>query len=311
MNVSLGKPVLALLSAACIAVPAGTAEASAATGPSVPTASTISTTNFFDPLPQTLSLIGGTGTVAPSVNAPSVNAASVGGATLLAVLTFPYHNVYGVSLAVGNAAAAGLQVVLLPLSVAALVGMNNTDQVPAYVQSTIANAAGAIPGIVEAIQAEIEYDRNLFSQPGSGIASKVSSTTSGAAPRLAAASIGQTANVAAVAQATEPLEADATTAQRDETGTDATAANVGGARAGANTGNSSTADGDTAVSQNSGTPKPVKRLLRKVAEVVSSARGDRAVGHRASGGDSGTPRNDSGKRTSATDAGDAHSTASK
>jgi hypothetical protein len=159
MNVSFGKPVLALVSAACIAVP-GTADASAATGTSS-SPSSISTASSFDPVPQA--------------------AASLDAATLLALLTFPYHNVYGVTVAVGNAVGAGLQVALLPVSIAALVATNQTNQVPAFVQSTMAAAAGAIPGIIKGIQAEIQYDLNLFSQLGGGSMLQKAATNSVAA----------------------------------------------------------------------------------------------------------------------------------
>jgi hypothetical protein len=392
MNISVGKPVLALLSAACIAVPGGTADASAATGPSVPTASITSTTSSFDPLPPALrstaatasidgatllalltfpyhnvygvtvavgnaaaaglqvvllplsvaslvgsnqteqvpayiqstfanaaaaipgifqaiqaeiqydlnlfSQLGAGGSMLRAADTNGVSAVSAGGANLLALLTFPYHNVYGVTVAVGNAAAAALQVVLLPLSVASLVGSNQTEQVPAYIQSTIDNAAAAIPGIFKAIQAEIEYDRNLFSQLGGGSTATVAAATE-TAPRLMTATIAPTADAAADTTTPEPNETktDAVAEKPSAGGKDAKDATADSAQVSAE--KSAIGDGDEADSENApSTPKSVKRPPKTTTDVSSTA------GHDATVDKSETTGSDSGSSVSTSSAAD-------
>jgi hypothetical protein len=105
-------------------------------------------------------------------------------------------------------------------------------------------------------------------------------------------------NVASGAQATEPASHD--TAGQNEPDPEAN-----GAAAGEDTGNSATADGDTAVSDNaSSTAKSVKRLLKKVADVASAFRHDTAVG------DSDAPRGDSVAHSTASTGAGANSAAS-
>jgi hypothetical protein len=156
MQFSVGKPILAMVSVACIAVPAGTLDATAA-------ASTGSTVQIAAATP-------------PAVGAEP---------SLLDILSFPYHNAYGVAVGVGTAANAGLQLALLPVSIASFVAVNKTDQIPAYVQTVQKNLANAIPGIIKAIQAEVAYDQNLFGQLGGGsttqLALKSDATASAAA----------------------------------------------------------------------------------------------------------------------------------
>src|SRR4051812_21268521 len=141
MHFSVGKPILAMVSVACIAVPAGTLDATAA-------ASTGSTVQIAAATPLAVG-------AEPS---------------LLDILSFPYHNAYGVAVGVGTAANAGLQLALLPVSIASFVAVNKTDQIPAYIQTVQKNLANAIPGIIKAIQAEVAYDQNLFGQLGGGSA---------------------------------------------------------------------------------------------------------------------------------------------
>ncbi len=144
MQFSVGKPILAMVSVACIAVPAGTLDATAA-------ASTGSTVQIAAATPLAVG-------AEPS---------------LLDILSFPYHNAYGVAVGVGTAANAGLQLALLPVSIASFVAVNKTDQIPAYIQTVQKNLANAIPGIIKAIQAEVAYDQNLFGQLGGGTATQL------------------------------------------------------------------------------------------------------------------------------------------
>jgi hypothetical protein len=138
MKVSVGKPVLAAMSVACIAVPAATGVASAATPAS---------TNS-------------------SVRVVAAAAAPVDPNALLNLLTFPYHNAFGIAVGVGTAANAGLNAILLPVSIASFVAVNQSDKIPAYVQSVQTSLANAIPGIIKSIQAEVAYDQNLFANLG-------------------------------------------------------------------------------------------------------------------------------------------------
>jgi hypothetical protein len=236
------------------------------------------------------SQLGGGGSMLRAAATDTVSTASTGGATLLALLTFPYHNVLGVTVGFTNAAAAALQVVLLPVSVASLVGANQTDQVPAYVKSTLANAAAAIPGIFKAIQAEIEYDRNLFSQLGSGLATATATAT--AAPkadsRLVNVSVAATAKVEADTHATKPEET-----QKTEADTDASAAVA------ENAGTTKKRDDDETASETKvSTTESVKKTPKKVTDDATDAGGD-------------TPQGDSGPHATTPSAGDAASTASK
>ena len=138
MKVSVGKPVLAAISVACIAVPAATGVASAATPAS--TTSPVRAVAAAAPVDPNLAL--------------------------LKLLTFPIHNAYGIAVGVGTAANAGLNLVLLPVSIASFVAVNQTDKIPAYVQQVQTNLANAIPGIIKSIQAEAAYDQTLLGNLG-------------------------------------------------------------------------------------------------------------------------------------------------
>ncbi|WP_029112945.1 hypothetical protein [Mycobacterium sp. URHB0044] len=144
MHFSVGKPILAMVSVACIAVPAGTLDATAA-------ASTGSTVQIAAAAPLAVG-------AEPS---------------LLDILSFPYHNAYGIAVGVGTAANAGLQLALLPVSIVSFVAVNKTDLIPAYIQTVQKNLANAIPGIIKAIQTEVAYDQNLFGQLGGGSATQL------------------------------------------------------------------------------------------------------------------------------------------
>ncbi|AFM17389.1 hypothetical protein Mycch_2617 [Mycolicibacterium chubuense NBB4] len=160
MHTSIGKPLVALVSAACLTAPA-----------TIPT------------LQQPLSLVeshiavqlsAAAGTLTPApVDTATVQAAIdqvaalTGvdkGTLLLALLTAPYHNVLAVSNATGAAFEDVVMLLSLPLSVATLVLSNQTGTIPAYIASVHSKLAGALPGIKTAIQTEIAYDVNLFKQ---------------------------------------------------------------------------------------------------------------------------------------------------
>ena len=81
-------------------------------------------------------------------------------------MTFPYHNAFGIAVGVGTAANAGLNAILLPVSIASFVAVNQSSKIPAYVQQVQTNLANAIPGIIKSIQAEVAYDQNLFANLG-------------------------------------------------------------------------------------------------------------------------------------------------
>jgi hypothetical protein len=139
MKASVGKPVLAMVSVACIAVPAATGVASAAT---------------TTPSHSSAQIV------------PTAATAAISQTELLKLLTFPYHNVLGIGIGVGTAANAGLNLVLLPVSIASFVAVNQTDKIPAYVQTVQTNLENAFPTIIKSIQAEVAYDQNLFSSLG-------------------------------------------------------------------------------------------------------------------------------------------------
>ena len=92
--------------------------------------------------------------------------AAASGTPLLNLLTFPYHNALGIAIGFGTAANAVLNLALLPVSIASFVAVNQTSKIPAYVQQVQTNLANAIPTIIKSIQAEVDYDKNLFSSLG-------------------------------------------------------------------------------------------------------------------------------------------------
>ena len=139
MKASVGKPVLAMMSVACIAIPAATGVASAAT---------------TTPSNSSVQIV------------PAAATAAISQTELLKLLTFPIHNAFGISVGVGTAANAGLNLVLLPVSIASFVAVNQTDKIPAYVQTVQTNLQNAIPTIIKSIQNEVAYDQNLFGSLG-------------------------------------------------------------------------------------------------------------------------------------------------
>ncbi|MEW5809374.1 MAG: hypothetical protein AB1925_07965 [Actinomycetota bacterium] len=171
MHSSIGKPLVALVSAACLAAPAMTPTTpdSVRASATTPVALSAAVTTF-DPVPPSLRTLNAP--VAPTDDATLVDAvdtmaelSGVDRATLLLqLLTAPYHNVLGVSKAVGSAVNAVLQVASLPLSVATYVLTNRTNEIPDYVASVRQNLTNALPGISTAIKTEIQYDLDLISQ---------------------------------------------------------------------------------------------------------------------------------------------------
>lgn len=174
MHSSIGKPLVALVSAACLAAPA-MANPTTMTPDSVRAIATIpvelsAAVGTFDPVPPSIRTLNTP--VAPTDDAKLVEAvdtmaelSGVDRATLLLkLLTAPYHNVLGVSKAVGSAVNAVLQVASLPFSVATYVLTNRTGEIPDYIASVRKNLDGALPGISTAIKTEIQYDLDLLSQ---------------------------------------------------------------------------------------------------------------------------------------------------
>ena len=166
MKVSVGKPVLAAMSVACIAVPAATGVASAATPAS---------------------------TISPVRLAAAAAAPVDPNLALLNLLTFPIHNAFGIAVGVGTAANAGLNLVLLPVSIASFVAVNQTDKIPAYVQQVQTNLANAFPGIIKSIQAEVAYDQSLFGTLGVTQAAQARPSAADVSA-VTAAAVGHTAS---------------------------------------------------------------------------------------------------------------------
>ncbi|MDY6997505.1 MAG: hypothetical protein SW019_12950 [Actinomycetota bacterium] len=174
MRILFGKSLVGLVSAACITVPAGMppqATAAAGTAPAVtrsPAPAAKVDAALFDPVPATLRLVA-EATLALRDHAPGIGSSAAitlgDNPLMLAIdlLTFPYHNVYGVTTAVGEAFTDFLMAALLPLSVTSFVLVNEEEKIPAYVDSVLTDLAGAIPGIFTAIRNEIAYDVELFS----------------------------------------------------------------------------------------------------------------------------------------------------
>jgi hypothetical protein len=81
-------------------------------------------------------------------------------------VTFPIHNAVGVAIGVGTAANAGLNLVLLPVTIASLIATNGTAQIPTNVQRIETDLANAFPKLIQSIQAEVAYDQTLFANLG-------------------------------------------------------------------------------------------------------------------------------------------------
>ncbi|KGI70331.1 hypothetical protein EU78_26170 [Mycolicibacterium rufum] len=127
-------------------------------------------------------------TTVDSVSAPSTVTADAtdSGLAVLKLLTAPYHNFASISIAVGKAVNAGIQLVSLPLSVLTYVIANKPDDIPAYITQVQTNLKNALPGISAAITSEIAYDRDLIQQVFGGGATALS-TNAQETPNLLAA----------------------------------------------------------------------------------------------------------------------------
>jgi len=160
MHTSIGKPLVALVSAACLSAPAAV--------PTLPHQFTPAESHMAVQLSAATTPLTPHPVDPAAADAALDSLAALSGVDratlLLALLTAPYHNVVGVSKAVGSAANAGLQLVSLPFSIASFVLANQTDQIPTYIASVQTGLKGALPGIQNAIQSEIAYDRHLFEQ---------------------------------------------------------------------------------------------------------------------------------------------------
>ncbi|MCG7596814.1 hypothetical protein [Mycobacterium sp. PSTR-4-N] len=172
MHSSIGKPLVTFVSAACLAAPAmipTTTPDSVRAIATIPVELSAAVTTF-DPVPPSLRTLNSP--VAPANEATLVGAvdtmaelSGVDRATLLLqLLTAPYHNVLGVSKAVGSAVNAYLQVASLPFSVATYVLTNRAGEIPDYIATVRKNVDGALPGISTAIKSEMQYDLDLLSQ---------------------------------------------------------------------------------------------------------------------------------------------------
>ncbi|WP_264058597.1 MSCRAMM family adhesin SdrC [Mycolicibacterium psychrotolerans] len=162
---------MAFVSAACLAAPAmtPTIHESPLAIATIPVELSAAVTSF-DPVPPSARTLGGS--VAPIEDAKLVEAVDTmaelsgvdTGTLLLQLLTAPYHNVYAVSIALGKAVNAVVQLVSLPFSVATYVLTNRTAELPAYLQTVRNNLGNAIPGVVDSVQSEIGYDLDLLAQ---------------------------------------------------------------------------------------------------------------------------------------------------
>ena len=138
MHTSVGKPLVALVSAACLAIPATTfTPIDHARSESTMAVTLAAAATSFDPVPPSARLLS-----APASDTEDAAlVAAVGqmaelsgvdtGTVLLQLLTAPYHNVYAVSIAVGKAVNAFVQLVSLPFSIATYVATNGPPRSPA------------------------------------------------------------------------------------------------------------------------------------------------------------------------------------
>ena len=171
MHSSIGKPLVALVSATCLAAPAmtPTIHDSAIATATIPVELSAAVTSF-DPLPRSArALAPAVDTTDPAALAGAIDTmASLSGEDpgllFLKLLSAPYHNVASISIAVGKAVNAGIQFVSLPFSILTYVIANKPDDIPAYITQVQNNLKGALPGISAAIKAEIAYDRDLVQQ---------------------------------------------------------------------------------------------------------------------------------------------------
>jgi len=94
--------------------------------------------------------------------------------------------------------------------------VNQTDKIPAYVQTVQTNLQNAIPTIVKSIQNEINYDKNLFSSIGTATVKAPVAKALEAAPAATKTDAGTTKTPATGADA---QDSDATGTHETKTGT--------------------------------------------------------------------------------------------
>ncbi|OAN31616.1 hypothetical protein [Mycolicibacterium iranicum] len=164
MNSSVGKPLLGLMAAACVAVPAAIPQAAAA----VPEAVVQSAADqIFDPAPPILRLTPDTADAAsysPTAVESLEAAADIDPALLIKLLTFPYHNIYAIGTSIGAALNSALVAALLPLTAGYYFLTNQIDKIEPYIDTTFTNLRNAVPNIFTTINNEIQYDIDLFRQ---------------------------------------------------------------------------------------------------------------------------------------------------
>ncbi|MBX7448655.1 hypothetical protein GR927_11715 [Mycolicibacterium sp. 3033] len=160
MHTSIGKPLVALVSAACLSAPAAVPSLQYQL---VPEESHVAVALSAATTPLTPAPVD-----AATVDAALESMAALSGidksTLVLQLLTAPYHNVLAVANATGAALQSAGMFAALPFSIATLVLANQTDQIPAYVQTVRTNLQNAIPGIRTAISTELAYDADLFAQ---------------------------------------------------------------------------------------------------------------------------------------------------
>jgi hypothetical protein len=197
MHTSIGKPLVALASAACLALPAANlAPIDRDLSVSTMAVNLTAAATAFDPVPASARAISAPSTdTDPTKLVAAVDQmaelSGVDRATLLLeLLSAPYHNVYGVSIAVGKAVNAVVQLVSLPFSIATYVLTNRTSEIPTYINTIKTNLAGALPGISASVKSEIQYDIDLLSQIFGG------STTTETATQATVEDVAVTADAA-------------------------------------------------------------------------------------------------------------------
>ncbi|MDG4665678.1 hypothetical protein [Mycobacterium sp. 236(2023)] len=204
MKPSVGKPLLSMLTVACIAAPAGVGHAEAAPPEPFPLCAVGADRSPFDTVPAALRWFPATGpdstawrvvetlaTIGPAVQAdidaraelpldhsavptgitvtthpsdPTPAADRIDPTLMLELLTFPYHNFYAITTAVGTALNSMVMTALLPVTIGYYVLDNQIDLIEPYIQTTLHNLRTAIPNILTTIRNEIAYDIDLFNQ---------------------------------------------------------------------------------------------------------------------------------------------------
>ena len=310
MHSSIGKPLVALVSAACLAAPAmtPTPHHSAITQSSMPVELSASVTSF-DPLPASARALvtpvapTDPATLAGAVDTMASLSGEDSGLLLLKLLSAPYHNFASISIAVGKAVNAGIQLVSLPFSILTYVIANKPDDIPAYITQVQNNLKAALPGIGAAIKSEIAYDKDLIQQVFGGGATAIA-TNAKETPNLLAAApsstnvLGGTPNLLSFAQGQDDTASDAT--PHRETWKERIAAKK------AAKDESASADSDkgtdtTPAQESASTPAPTSEAETGTGEAPAAPKhrlgkpaGDKAGAAESTGGKHRKPETDSG-----------------